>query len=225
MSNATAARIAETVARLIAAPFNAPIDIAEATATDVIEFARTSKTSPAKVSAKTIERLIAATTERFAVTAEALANVEADHVVDVDFTDLEDDAERPHVKPTWHAFMGNNYGETWDGVYCYGDTADEAAADAVVKTATLNGGGWTVHRVELKGVHHPHTRTLTPVREVEADDAPVAIVADDVCGPSIKPAVKAPQDDAKRTNFKHDACTHERTPKARAACRKARANV
>lgn len=143
MSNATALRHAAVVARLIAGPHNAPIEIAEIAADRVIEFARVSKMGYAKVSDKTIERLLT----------ETLADINA--ALDQD------------------------------------DREQQAKADVIARTSDDD----VNELVEL----------LAPITP---DDVQAAAEAD-----------------AKRSNFKHDACTHERTPKARAACRKARAKL
>lgn len=201
MSNATALRLADVEARLMAAPHNATVELADIVAPDVLEFARMSKMGYKKVSDKTIERLLA----------EAAANITPEVV-------------EPQLM-SWTAYMGNNYGETWDSVICYGHDADEAAADAVVRTGKLNGGGWSVHRIE--GPHKVAEMNISEPARVEADDEIVELTELIETRPTLVPELvaKAPEGDAKRSNFKHDACTHERTPKARAACRKARAKA
>ena len=178
MSNATALRHAAVVARLIAAPHNATLDVAEATAPDVIEFARVSKMGYAKVSDKTIERLLS--------NRAPLETLDGDQLVWVD---------------------ASNDGNL-DAGWCV-KLADDEAED-----------GYTLALAE----YYAPASNVVDVAEANADldreQAERQAKADVVARTS-----STAEDVAKRSNFKHDACTHDKTPKARAACRKARAKA
>lgn len=178
MSNATALRHAAVVARLIAAPHNATLDVAEATAPDVIEFARVSKMGYAKVSDKTIERLLS--------NRAPLETVDGDQVVWVD---------------------ASNDGNL-DAGWCVKLADDEAEDGYTLALAEYYAPASNVVDVDFSDVDDDVNELVELLAPITPDDVQAAAEAA-----------------AKRSNFKHDACTHERTPKARAACRKARAKL